>query len=117
MGKKIALCIIGAVLVIGAFLAYQYFSGATFSAAKRQVASTQQAEELPPTFESRHPNGDLEGLLSTKTAVPFKDANGNVVPGEYALTEPSGSYYTDDGKIVYIRADNGNVLMDETSAA
>lgn len=118
MGKKIALFILGVVLFIGAFLAYQYFTGASFSAAKKPalVAST-QPEELPPTFESRRPNGDLEWLLSTKKAVPFKDSNGNVVPGEYALTEPSASYYTDDGKIAYIRADRGNILMDESGVA
>ena len=117
MRKKIALFIIGAVLSIGTFLIYQHLTGATFSSSHRPVATggALSNEERPPTFESRRPNGELEYVLSTKKAVPSKDANGNVIQGQYDLTKPTGSYYTDDGKLMYIRADTGVMSVDETA--
>ena len=118
MRKKIALFIIGAVLSIGTFLIYQHFTGATFSSTRRPAPSAAGLPngERPPTFESRRPNGDLEYVLSTKKATPSKDSNGNAIPGQYDLTEPTGSYYTDDGKLVFIRGDRGVLSVDETAS-
>ncbi|MGN6369536.1 MAG: hypothetical protein ACTHN5_14860, partial [Phycisphaerae bacterium] len=119
MRKKIALFIIGAVLSIGAFLIYQHLTGATFSSTRRStpVGGAESDDERPPTFESRRPNGDLEYVMSTKKAIPAKDAAGNVIPGQYDLVEPTGTYYTDDGKMVFIRADRGVLSVDESAVA
>ena len=118
MRKKIALFIIGAVISIGAFLIYQHLTGATFSSNRKAIPTGGAGlnEDLPPTFESRRPNGDLEYVLSTKKATPSKDASGNPIPGQYDLTAPTGTYYTDDGKMAFIRGDTGVLSVDESAS-
>ena len=118
MRKKIALFIIGAVLSIGTFLIYQHLTGATFSSNRKPVPTGGAGlnADRPPTFETRRPNGDLEQVLSAKKVTPSKDASGNPIPGQYDLTEPNGSYYTDDGKLVFIRSDTGVMSVDESAA-
>jgi hypothetical protein len=116
MRKRIALFVVGFVVALGIFLLYQALTGAGFLNPHKPVAIADQDlkhENHPPTYEQRAPNGDLLYLLSAQKAEPMKDEGGTVLPGQYALTQPRATYYTTDGNLLYIRADNGTVTIND----
>jgi hypothetical protein len=117
MRKRIALFIVSFVVALGAFLLYQALTGAGFLNVRKPVVNVgdtgQDDHPAPPTYEQRAPNGDLLYLLSAQKAAPRKDEGGNLLPGQYDLTEPRATYYTTDGNLLYIRADRGTVTIND----
>src|ERR1035437_2688030 len=115
MRKRISLLIIGFVLFLGAFLVYQYATNASFLGTKTapppKVAVIDPNQPL--SLEERLPNGDLLYVLYAKKAAPMIDPNtGKEMRDQFKLDEPLATYYTPDGRLIYIRADSGTVAMD-----
>ncbi len=118
MPKRIALFVLGLLLSIGAFLAYQRLTGSGFLPAKTvddSVATTEPIDDRPKTYESRRINGDLEYILSAKNFEPAKSREGVTLPGEFLMIEPAARYYTSDGRLITVHADSGTVSVDQTA--
>src|SRR5690348_8962845 len=103
MRKRLGLFIVGFVLALGAFFLYQYFANASFLPTKPPKGPdvvVSQADRAQ-AFEFRNKDtGDLKAIVTFKAATPVKDKDGNPIPGQYKVTEPSGTFYDKSGRTI-----------------
>jgi lipopolysaccharide export system protein LptA len=117
MRKRLGLFIIGFVLALGAFFIYQFVTGASLLPQKplkpdRDVVKT--SADRSQTYEFRKKStGELKYIITAKSADPVKDKDGNVIPGQYKITEPSATFYMKDGRTMSLRADLCNLVLDQ----
>jgi lipopolysaccharide export system protein LptC len=120
MRKRLGLFIIGFVLALGAFFLYQYATNATFLPQKAPkgpdvIVSTGDRSQ---TYEFRKKStGELKYIITVKSFDAVKDKDGNPIPGQYTVSEPSATFYQKDGRTVNLRADTGNVVLDQLPKA
>ncbi len=112
MPKRIILFILGLVIAIGAFWLYQTLTGTTFFTPKAVLRPTTRSSEIPPGYESRYPDGQLEYVVNARKIELVKNANNESTQGQYELTEPTAVYYTTDNQIIKARADRGVFIVD-----
>jgi hypothetical protein len=115
MQKRFVLLVLGVAMVLGAFLAYQFVSGAsTMGRPKKAVATTGPATTLPMAYESRDEFGQLEYLITATRAEPIKDTTGNPLPGQFQLIGPIATFYDKTGRTVEVRGDTCRIAFDQT---
>ncbi len=118
MSKRIATFVLSLVVVIGIFLTYQWITGTSmlFAPKKPTVTEVKGSErDRPVSIEVRRPTGELEYVLNAARAVQAKNDHGDPIPGQYLLTSPSATYHFADGRIVFIRADAGTLVIDQVN--
>lgn len=115
MRKRLGLFVIGFILALAAFWTYRAVTGVTDlpSRLKRPNDSIISQGTRGHSFEvRRRDTGELLYIIQAKSADPVHDAAGNVLQGQYKVTEPSATFYAKEGRTLHLQAEKCFLILD-----